>query len=150
MTQQQVQQIGPTIRTPAQKEKKGGGKFGQVLGGIAGAVVGGVAAGTVTGGAATGWGAAKGAMLGAAGGASLGGLVGESVSPSRAGSEAMTRRLDSQGPQITHSEQSESLKQSLLSLKSQPPNLQQEYQAPLVQAYIASLARDNPKPTGVA
>lgn len=123
--------------------KSGGGKFGQALGMAAGGVLGGLAAGAATGGAGT----AMGAMGGAAAGGALGSTLGEMISPSRAPTTAMERRVQSSGgPQLVHSEQSEQLKQSLMALKSQPQAVQQEYAAPLMKAYVASIAQDNPKP----
>lgn len=145
MAQQQVAFIPPSVTTPGKKAKSGGGQFGQAAGAVIGGVIGGVA-----GAAAGGVGAAPGALGGAAAGAGLGGALGNAIDPARGGQDAITRRLESQAPQIQHSQQSEALKQSLLSLQTQPPEIQKEYAPPLVQAYVASIARDNPKPTGVA
>jgi hypothetical protein len=142
MAQNQVTPVGRQETTPGKKAHKGGSETGSKIGAVVGGVVGGVA-----GAAAGGVGAAPGAMAGAAGGAGLGGMIGNWIDPARGGTDAITRRLEAQGPQIQHSPQSEALKQSLLSLQTKPPEVIQEYQAPLVQAYIASLARDNPKGT---
>lgn len=125
----------------AQGGKKGGGKIGSIIGGVVGGAAGALA------GLPTGAGAVAGGIAGTAAGASLGGTIGNMISPAKEGQAAISRRLESQGPQINHSSQSASLKQSLLSLQSKPPEIIQEYQAPLVQAYIASVARDNPKGT---
>jgi hypothetical protein len=76
-------------------------------------------------------------------------MIGEMAAPSRQGETAITRRLQAPGPQIVHSEQSNQLKQSLMALQQQPPEIQAQYQAPLVTAYMQSVAKDNPK-TGMA
>ncbi len=141
MATNSVQVIGPQDEVKTTSSKKGGGKFGTIVGGTIGGAVGAIA-GTV---GAPGAGTVAGGIAGAAGGAAVGGAIGEMVQPSRAGESAITRRLQSQGPQIVHSEQSEQLKQSLMAIQTQPQYIQQEYMAPLVTAYMKSVAQDNPQ-----
>lgn len=138
----QVQYIGPKDKVTTTPGKRGGGKMGSVLGGAVGGVAGGVA-GFATGGPA---GAVAGAMGGAAGGAALGERLGEMVSPSRAESSAMERKVGARGADVFHSAQSDKLRQSLMALNQAPPEVQEAYKAPLAQAYMTSVALDNPKP----
>lgn len=133
-----VSVVQPTQRTAGSKDRQGGGKMGQMLGlAAAGATI-----------AATGGMAAPAAVGLLAGGSSLGGTVGEMVSPSKQGTSAMERRLEAPGPQIIESDQSKQLKQSLISLRQAPPDVIEQYRTPLVQAYVTSLAKDNPKAGG--
>lgn len=130
-----VEYIAPKDKVTKTRSHTGGGKFGQV----AGAAIGGVAG---SGGGPAG------AIAGAAAGASLGGMLGEIIDPSKHGTTAIQRKIGAAGPQVIHSTQSEQLKSSLLALQQQPPAIQQEYKAPLVKAYVTSLAMDNQKPQG--
>lgn len=132
MAFQGVQVVSAPGVATGKKGREGGGKEGQMLGAAVGGIVGGMASG------------GSGAMTGASAGAGLGAMAGQAVDPGQANTQAMQRRVDSAGPQIVHSEQSEKLKQSLMALQSQPPEIQQQYQAPLVHAYIKSIAMDNP------
>ncbi len=118
---------------------KGGGEFGSVVGGVIGGVAGAMA-GTAAGG--PGAGTVAGGMAGAAGGASLGSTVGNWIDPARQESTAVSRRIQAAGPQLYHSEQSDTLKQSLMALHSQPPEVQREYAMPLTHAYLSSIAKD--------
>lgn len=136
----QVEYIGPKDKVTVTPGKKGGGKVGGMLGGAVGGVAGGIA-GFAGGGPA---GAVAGSIAGAAGGASLGERLGEMVQPSRAETSAMERKVGARGPEVFHSEQSDKLKQSLLALQSAPPAVQQEYKPVLAQAYMTSVALDNP------
>ncbi len=140
-----VQTIGQQDEAKTTPGKKGGGRAGQVIGGVIGGTAGALA-GFGTAGPA---GAVAGGIAGTASGEALGGVIGERISPSKQGETVMTRRLQAPGPQIVHSEQSEQLKQSLMAMQAQPQDLQQEYMAPLVKAYMQSVAQDNPN-TGVA
>lgn len=139
-----VQYIGPKEKVTTTGGKAGGGKWGQVIGGAIGGAAGALAA------APTGAGMVAGGIAGTAGGAALGGMIGNMISPAKEGTTAIDRRIQAAGPQIQHSEQSERLKASLMSLQTQPPEIQQEYMAPLVKAYVASVAQDNPKGGGMA
>lgn len=130
--------VGPQDEVKKTGSKKGGGKMGAMIGGTVGGVAGAMA------GSGTGAGMVGGAIGGAAGGAALGERVGNMIQPAREGSSAITRRVQSTGPQVVHSPQSEQLKSSILALQQQPPAIQQQYQAPLVTAYMKSLAQDNP------
>lgn len=138
----QVQYIGPKDKVTTTPGKKGGGKLGGMALGAVGAVAGGMA-GFATGGPA---GAVAGGMAGAAGGAALGERVGEMIAPGRAEASAMERKVDTQGAEVFHSEQSDKLRQSLMALNTAPPEVQAEYKAPLATAYMTSVAMDNPKP----
>ena len=130
--------VQPQDEVQTKKARKGGGEIGTAIGAVAGGVVGAMA-GTATGG--PGWGTAQGAMLGASGGGSLGGQIGERISPSRQESTAITRRMAAPGMQPMQSENSETLKQSIMALRTQPPEIQKEYAKPLVDAYMTSVAK---------
>lgn len=144
MTIAPVQMVGPQDQVKTTSGRKGGSRTGQIIGGIIGGAAG-AAAGTV---AAPGAGTIAGGIAGAGGGASLGGTIGDMISPGKQESTAVTRRIQSSGPQLYHSDRSEQIKQSLMALHSQPAEIQQQYAPPLTQAYIMSLAQDNQ--TGVA
>lgn len=133
-----VQMIGPQDVVKEKKGKSGGGKLGQMAGLAAGAAIAGGAA-VATGGAALPVAAA--AMGGAGGGAALGGMLGEVISPTKAASTVVDRRIQSHGPQMQQSQHAEALKQSLMALKAAPPSLQQEYGKPLVDAYVTQMAQ---------
>lgn len=137
-----VEMIAP-VETSGKKARKGGGGLGQALGMAAGAALAGGAV-AATGGAALPIAAA--AMGGAAGGAGLGQLIGDKLSPGRADSTAMTRRMTQQ-PQLMQSEQTQKLRESILALHSQPPEVQEQHAPTLVQAYLKSLGNDQ---SGVA
>jgi len=109
--------------------RQGGGKAGQMVGGFLGGIAG------IPGGPA-------GVMAGVATGSSLGGVVGNAISPEKAASTAIERRLQSAGPQVQSSPQTERLKQSVLALHQAPPDIKAEYAAPLVKAYMVSAAKD--------
>jgi len=140
-----VQVAKPRQKTTIEGAHDSGGRTGTAVGAVAGGIIGGIAAGVGSGGSAT----ALGAMQGAAGGAALGNTVGNFVAPGSSGHEAIDRRAAAaaQGPEMYHSERSDALRQSLTALNSQPPALQQQYGAPLVTAYLSSLANDH---TGMA
>jgi hypothetical protein len=126
-----LRQVGfatPAPEVVEKKGKKGGGGFGQA----AGAVVGGVVGGMATGGA--------GAIGGAAGGASLGAMVGEKIKPTVAGESAMARRAELAQPEMVQSSSSEKIKEALMALHSQPPEVKQEYAPPLLAAYLKANA----------
>ena len=139
MALQQVQQVAPQDVTKTTKARTGGGKFGTLAGLAAGAALG--AAAVPTGGTTAA--IAMGGIGGAGGGAALGGLLGEKVRPGREASTAIDRRIQSQGPQMVHSETSEKLKQSLMALHQAPPEVKQQYAPTLVNAYLTSLGKDN-------
>jgi hypothetical protein len=140
-----VEMIAPAPVVKEKKARKGGGGFGQVAGLIGGAVLAGGAA-AATGGALP---IAAAAMGGAGGGAALGGLLGEKIKPTREGSStAMERRIVGT-PQLMQSERTQKLRESVMALPSQPPEIQQQHAPTLVQAYLKSLQDDN-MPTGVA
>ena len=120
------------------RAKKGGGGIGQIAGTVGGAILGGAAI-AATGGAAAPA-VAMGAMGGAAAGGGLGGMVGEMIDPSRAASTAMSRRGGA-GPQMLQTNASETLKQSIMALHSQPDHIKSEYTEPLVTAYLKSSAQ---------
>ena len=116
------------------KGSEGGGAIGRKIGMVAGAVVGGMAGGNV----------ATGASLGAG----LGGQIGEMAKPGTA--DQVTQANQSPGMQnVQKSDTTLQLEQSLAALKTQPPPTIQKYGPTLAQAYMTSLAQDNPKP-GVA
>lgn len=142
MARNDVQYIAPQPKVSSSGGRAGGGKFGQVIGAAVGGTAGALAG--APGGPA---GMVAGGMAGAAGGASLGGMVGNMVDPGREAKTAISQRIQSSGPQIVHSEQSEKLKQSLLALNTQPEPLKREYMAPLVKAYVSSIANDNQRVT---
>ncbi len=132
------------VRAPQQGQevvgaRKGGGSTGAALGGIIGGVAGGIAgyaSGNVPG-------AIVGATSGAGGGAALGQKLGEAVDKPSQGT-AIDRRVASQtAPEMYHSERSDQLRQSLMALNNSPPEMQQQYGAPLVTAYLSSLANDH-------
>jgi uncharacterized protein YcfJ len=135
MAIQGIQVIGPQDKVKTRQAHEGGGKKGQMAGALVGGAIGAM-------------GGPGGAVAGASTGAAIGNVVGEGLDPSRAGNQAIERRIQTGGPQIVHSPQSEQLKQSLVAMKAQPPEIQQEYMAPLVKAYMQSVAQDNP--AGVA
>lgn len=137
----QVQIMNRPDKYSSTEGKKGGGQTGQAIGAVLGGVVGGMAGSTTANPA----GVYAGAMGGAATGASLGSAIGEKINPTTEGTTAIDRRIQSQQPDIVHSERSEKLKQSLVALQSQPPEIQQQYLPTLTQGYIASVADDNPK-----
>lgn len=117
--------------------KKGGGGLGQVLGAVGGAALAGgaAAAAPATGGATLPIAAA--ALGGAGGGAGLGQLVGEQISPTKQGSGAMERRLATTMPMMDNSGAAQAkIRDSLVALQSQPPQVQQQYAQPLVNAYL--------------
>ena len=158
MAVNQVQMIAPQDSGRTSGGRKSGGKVGSQIGTVAGGVIGGLAAAVPTAAAvaATGGAAAPvapstialGATTGALAGNALGGMIGESVQPGREG--AIQRRIQSNAaPQVQHSEQSAQLRQSIMALHSQPPEIQQQYAQPLVQSYMASIANDK-KGSGVA
>lgn len=124
-----VEYIAPKPKTRSTPAKTGGGREGMAIG---------MALGAATGGA------------GAATGAGLGQTLGEALVPGTPATQtnAMSRRVDAQGPKVFHSQQSDELKSSLMALKQAPPEMQAAYQAPLTQAYVTSLALDNPKKPG--
>ena len=134
-----VQVVGPVAKGGS-SGKESGAKKGQVIGSVIGGVAGGVASG----------GNPAAAMAGASAGGTLGGMAGDRIQPAQQGSSAMQRRIDQSAPQLVHSEQSEQLKQSLMALKQQAPEIQQQYAAPLVKAYVQSIAQDNPSKGPVA
>lgn len=137
MAIQQVQYVGPSDQMTGKKGTAGGAGVGSQIG----AAVGAIAGAATTGGA----GAVQGGLTGAAAGGALGGWI----DPAKADTTAIQRRIQSSGPQIVHSEQSEQLKQSLVALQQQPQDVQHQYAAPLIKAYIQSVAQDNPQ-TGMA
>jgi hypothetical protein len=153
-----VEMIAPAPVVKEKKARKGGGGLGQAIGMAAGAALGGVAGTYLAPGAGTAAGAKTGALIGAAGvgaiggavsGASLGGMIGEKVKPTREGSSnAMERRVMGT-PQLMQSERTQKLRESVMALHSQPPEIQQQHAPTLVQAYLKSLQDDN-MPTGVA
>jgi hypothetical protein len=104
-----------------------------------------MAAGAIIGGMAGG---PAGAMTGAATGAGLGSAMGEMASPGRAGQQAMARRAEMVEPQIRHSEQSATLRDSILALEQAPPEIKAQYSKPLAEAYMQSLVADNARPPG--
>lgn len=132
MALQAVQTIAPQDKVKSSGGRKGGDKFGAIAGAIgAGAIV------------ASG-GAAAPAVLGAAGtGAALGGLAGGAIRPERQASTAIERRMQTQGPQLVHSETSEKLKNSLMALHEAPAVAKRQYAQPLLTAYMTSVAQDN-------
>lgn len=140
MALQAVQQIAPPPKVSSSGGKKGGGMFGSVAGGIAGAALAGGAA-AVTGGAALPVAAA--ALGGAGGGMALGGMLGNAVAPAKAASAIERRAATIQGPQLIQSEQTAKLKDSILALHTQPPEIKQQHAPLLVNAYLTSLAGDN-------
>lgn len=126
--------------------KKGGGSTGAAIGGVLGGVAGALG-GLATGGGGNIPGAIVGGMSGAAGGAAFGQKVGDIVDKPSAGT-AIDRRVASNAPpEMYHSERSDQLRQSLMALNNSPPEMQQQYGAPLVTAYMSSLANDH---TGMA
>jgi len=138
-----VQVLGPKPETKTTGGRTGGGAIGRKLGMVAGGIAGGIA------GAPTGAGAVAGAMAGAAGGASVGEMAGEMVSPTVAAKQEAVQRRLGPGPQMSNtSDQTKQLRQSLVALKGQPPEVQKEYLQPLGGAYMQSLANDQKK--GVA
>lgn len=141
MALRQVQIMNRPDSYSTTEGKKGGGQTGQALGAAIGGAIGVAAGGGLTGGT----GAAAGGMAGAATGASLGSAIGEKINPTTQGSTAIERRIQAQQPEIVHSERSDKLKESLMALQSQPPEIQQQYLPTLTQGYIASVAEDNPK-----
>jgi hypothetical protein len=130
--------------------KKSGGKLGGQIGAVAGGVVGGMAGAVVGAGAPPA--APATIALGAAGGAALGNglgtMIGEQVKPGREATTAIDRRAQQTSPQLIHSEQSQQLKQSLVALQQQPPEVRQQYHVPLAKAYIQSVGLDNQNKTG--
>jgi hypothetical protein len=144
MAIKQVEMLAPVVTT-GQSGRKGGGGIGQIVGLLGGAALAGGAA-AATGGAALPIAAA--AMGGAGGGAALGQLVGEKISPTQA-STAMERRATLQQPALMQSEQTQKLRDSVLALHSQPPEIQAQFAPTLVHGYLQSLVNDS-TPTGVA
>ncbi len=138
MAVQNVQFMGPNDKQTTVQGKQGSGKFGQAAGALLGGVAGGAAGGP------------GGAIAGASTGASLGGMAGNALDPAVADKTAIQRRIQSSGPQYQQSENTMKLKDSVLALRTQPPEIQQQYAPPLVQAYVTSLAHDNPKNGGMA
>ena len=132
-----VQVVGPAA-TGGSKGRESGAKKGQVIGSVIGGTVGAFAGGPT------------GAMAGASAGGTLGGMAGDRIQPAQQGSSAMQRRIDQSAPQLVHSEQSDQLKQSLMALREQAPEIQKQYSAPLVKAYVQSIAQDNPRKGPVA
>ncbi len=53
----------------------------------------------------------------------------------------MSRRAQSAGPQLMQSDHTETLKQSILALQSQPDHIKAQYTQPLVEAYVTSLSQ---------
>ncbi len=130
-----VQTVARPDDVSTSKGKSGGGKTGSMIGAAIGGTVGAIAgAGTPA--------SIAGGIGGAAGGAALGNTIGNWIDPAKEGSTAVTRRIQASGPQIFHSEQSDTLKQSLMALHTQPPAVQKEYAMPLTQAYLSSIAKD--------
>lgn len=128
----------PQARSKVVGQHEGGGKTGTAIGMAAGGAIGGI-----LGSAGGPLGAAGGAITGAAGGAALGNTIGNLVAPPSAGHEAISRRVDSMQPQFYHSDRSEALRQSLMALSQQPQEIRSQYERPLTQAYVMSLANDN-------
>jgi phage tail tape-measure protein len=122
--------LAPQDKVRTSSAKKGGGTFGSVAGAIAGGAIGSA-------------GGPAGTLAGAAAGASLGGMIGEGLSPSKAASTAVERRLQSPGPQMIQSDNTSKLKQSIVALQQTPPEVRAEYSKPLVTAYMASVAQDH-------
>lgn len=138
-----VAYIAPPDVVTEKKAKKGGGGFGSAAGAVVGGAIGAIAAGGLTGGAA----AVQGGMAGAAAGSALGGQIGNMIDPAKAASQAIDRRVAAAGPQMVQSETSAKLRDSILALQRAPDPVRAEYSQPLVQAYMASLAKDH---SGVA
>jgi uncharacterized protein YcfJ len=136
-----VQVVGPQERAIERRAKKGGSAMGAAVGAVAGGAIGSFAPGVGT---------AAGALAGASAGSSLGGQIGNAIDPARQGSTSIERRAEAGVPQLQQSDKSEQLKQSILALQSQPPNLQKEYAPVLVDAYMTSVAQANPKQGGMA
>lgn len=144
MALRQVEYIAPTPNVIERKAKKGGGGFGSAIGAGIGGALGGLAAAGAT--VATGGAAAPaigvGIAGGAAAGAGLGGMIGNAVSPARAASSSVDRRVEATQPQLIQSEQTQKLKDSLIALQGQPEELRQQYGQPLVAAYLKSYQSD--------
>ena len=135
-----VQYVQRPEEVSTTKGKAGGGKWGQIAGTLGGAVLGGAAIAATGGTAAPA--VAMGALGGAATGGSLGGLLGESIKPTKEGTTAMERRMQTMGPQMTQSNHADTLKQSLVALQTQPDHLKAEYTKPLVNAYMTASAKN--------
>lgn len=134
--------VAPQQRVTETKGKKGGGALGGTIGGVVGGVAGAVAGGLTTGPA----GAVQGGITGAAAGHSVGSVIGNAISPAQAAKQAIERRATAMsGPQIQSSPESEKLKASIMALHTQPPEVQQQYAPTLVDGYVTSLAKANPK-----
>jgi hypothetical protein len=131
-----VEMIAP-VDTQQKKSRKGGGGIGQAIGGVVGGVAGGVAG--IPGGPAA---IAGGAIAGTAAGASVGGMIGERIKPTREGSSTAMQRRVMGTPQMMQSERTQKLRESILALHQQPPEVQQQYAPTLVQGYLKSLADD--------
>lgn len=139
MAYKQVAIVEPKPKeTVIQRRREGGGKLGRDIGGVVGGVAGGVV-GMASGGPA---GAAVGAMGGTVAGANFGSMIGERIKPTREEKTAIDRRVNSQAPQMMQSDSTEKLKQSIMALQSQPPEVRQEYMKPLIEAY-AMQAKQN-------
>lgn len=124
------------IDVPNRPGKSGGQSLGSIIGTVGGGVAGGLVGGPA------------GAMTGASLGGTAGGLVGGVAAPSQAAKSTpslnpIERRMDTLSAQndLPISENSQILEQSLKSLNERP-ELKQEYQDPLLQAYQKSLVQD--------
>lgn len=114
--------------TVIQRRQKGWAKNGQLAGAAVGGVVGAMAGGPA------------GAMAGASAGASLGGMVGDRLRPGREEKTAIERRAAA-APQMIQSDAAEKLKQSISALATQPPEMQQQYMKPLIEAYAQTVGQ---------
>jgi uncharacterized protein YcfJ len=129
--------VGKQPEVVEKKGSKGGSGMGQAIGAVAGGVIG---------SAVPGAGTAAGAMAGAAAGASLGGMIGNMASPATATKTAMERRAEVPGvPQLQSSDKTSTLKESIMALQKQPPQVQQEYGPLLVDAYMTTVAQGAPR-----
>jgi phage tail tape-measure protein len=133
VTLRQVAFEAPAPQVTEKKAKKGGGAFGQAAGAVVGGAIG-AAAGMATGGAAT----AQGALVGASAGGALGQTIGNMADPARSGSTAMARRAELAQPEMIQSDSRDKIKEALLALHQQPPEIKQEYAPVLLNAYLKS------------
>lgn len=120
----------PMQRRMKKQEQEGygdkGSKIGATVGGVLGAVYGGGPAG---------------AMSGAATGSSLGGQLGSKLNPGKAAEYETVG--GGAGPSPIKSSNTMELEKSLQALASQNEQIKQQYGPKLVQAYMASVAKDN-------
>src|SRR5690606_11622418 len=111
--------------------RSGGGKFGSMLGAVAGGVAG------LPGGPA-------GVIAGASGGAAVGGMIGGAIDPGKVDTrQAIQKRVQGMGQQISQVDPAAELKQSIAALREiNNPELTKQYAPPLAQALIKSFSGD--------